>query len=389
MAGGRPDARARDRRGRRTATALPAGLVLAFAAACAGPPARTERLPSGDYTPRRVSTQLVMPSAQAASLREDALVRAQVWRAPEIPIEQADLLHNPPDGFRATDEPTCRFLPRSSDGLTPKFQCVLDGGRVIKVKYGEANHERLAEVAGSRLALALGFGADRMYVVRRVTCWGCPRYPYPRFPWLDALLADSGRARTFDHPVVEALFPGREIRTAEREGWDWSELERIDPARGGATRAEVDALRLLAVLLNHWDNKAENQRLTCLPGGERPDGVCAAPFALIHDLGASFGPRRAELEQWKSRPVWQDVASCTVGMRGLPFAGGTFPDRRIGEEGRRFFATHVRRLRRAQVHDLFTGARFGETTGGEVDGWVSAFEDRVRQIVDRDPCPEA
>ena len=387
MAGARPEAGAGRRPGRKTATL--AGLAVAMAAGCGGSPSRAERLPPGDYTPRRVSSELVMPPAQALRLRDDALARARVWRTPDVPVEEADLLRNPPDGFRATEEPTCRFLPRSSDGRTPKFRCVLAGGRVIKVKYGEMNHERLAEVAGSRLALALGFGADRMYVVRRVTCWGCPRYPYPRFPWLDALLADAGRARTFDHAVIEGLFPGREIRTAEREGWSWPELDRVDQARGGATRAELDALRLFAVFLNHWDNKADNQRLTCLPGGEQPDGGCAAPFALVHDLGATFGPRRADLEAWRAGPVWQDAAACAVSMRGLPFGGGTFTDRRIGEEGRRFFAAQVQRLRRAQIHDLFVGARFGETTGGDVEAWVSAFEHRLRQIVDRGPCPEA
>jgi hypothetical protein len=383
MAGARPE------RGR---PAPPIALALGLASAltaCGGSPSPPAPLPPGDYTPRRVSSHLPMPAAQAAGLREDALARAQVWRAPEVPVEQADLLHNPPDGFRATDEPVCRFLPRSSDGLTPKFQCALAGGRVIKVKYGEMNHERLAEVAGSRLALALGFGADRMYVVRRVTCWGCPRYPYPRFPWLDALLADAGRARTFDHAVIEGLFPGREISTVEREGWNWTELDRVDPARGGATRAEIDALRLFAVLLNHWDNKSENQRLTCLPGGERPDGGCAAPFALIHDLGATFGPRRADLGPWRARPVWQDAASCTVGMRGLPFDGGTFADRRVTEAGRLLFVGQVQRLGPGQLRDLFAGARFGESTGGEVHEWVSAFQHRVRQIVDRGPCPEA
>jgi hypothetical protein len=390
MAGARPEAgRARGPGARSAGARSLLSLALGLAAGCGGSAAPADPLPPGDYTPRRVPSQHVMPAGQAARLRADALTRARVWRAPDVPVEHADLLHNPPDGFRATDEPTCRFLPRSSDGLTPKFDCVLAGGRVIKVKYGEMNHERLAEVAGSRLALALGFGADHMYVVRRVTCWGCPRYPYPRFPWLDALLADSSRARTFDHAVIEALFPGREIETPDREGWAWTELEQVDEARGGAPRAELDALRLFAVLLNHWDNKAENQRLTCLPGGEQPDGGCTAPFALIHDLGATFGPRRADLEAWRARPVWHDAASCTVSMRGLPFGGGTFTDRRIGEAGRRFFAAQVQRLRPAQLHDLFAGARFGAATGGEVEAWVGAFEHRVRQIVDRGPCPDA
>jgi hypothetical protein len=43
-------------------------------------------------------------------------------------------------------------------------------------------------------------------------------------------------------------------------------LPLVDPAKGGATRAELDALRLTAILLGHWDNKASNQRLVCEEG---------------------------------------------------------------------------------------------------------------------------
>jgi hypothetical protein len=374
-------------RGRR---AFPQALCVALGAvsACGGPGSTPLPLPPGDYTPRRVPHELVMPAAQAPRLRDDALARARVWRPPPVPVERANLRDAPPGDFQPTDELVCRFFPRPSEGRTPKFQCVLPGGDVIKVKYGRGNRERLAEVAGTRLALALGFGADDMIVVRRVTCWGCPAYPYPKLPWLDALLADSGRASTFDHPVVERTFPGREIVAGAQEGWSWDELAKVDESRGGGTRAERDALRLFAVFLHHWDSKARNQRLVCLPGGERPDGTCTAPFALIADFGATFGPRRADVAAWGARPVWDDPLTCAVSMRDLPYGGGTFPDLRISEEGRVFLAQLLGRLRTEQVRDLFTAARFGETTGGPVEPWVRAFEDRVQQITDRGPCPE-
>ena len=37
---------------------------------------------------------------------------------------------------------------------------------------------------------------------------------------------------------------GRGIEVDPHEGWDWDELTDGDAARGGATRAELDALRL-------------------------------------------------------------------------------------------------------------------------------------------------
>jgi hypothetical protein len=384
MAGAPPEVPAAAR-GRDARLALAAALLLTR---CGPAPDKPAALPSGDYTPRRVSTDLVMPAEDAPRLRADALARAHVWHEPAVPVEQAALGANP-DGFALSDDLACRFLPRASRGRTPKFQCVLPGGDTIKVKYGRQNRERLAEVAGSRLALALGFGADRMYVVRRVTCWGCPPYPYPRFAWLDRLLADTSRATAFEYPVIERAFPGREIQSGGEEGWGWHELEAVDAARGGASRAELDAFRLFAVFLSHWDNKAGNQRLTCAPGGEAPDGGCAQPFALIHDFGATFGPRRADLAGWTGRPIWSDGRTCTVSMRGMPYDGGTFTDRTITEGGRRLLAGLLARLRREQITALFAGARFGDTGGANVDAWVRAFEQRVREIVDRAPCPEA
>lgn len=380
MAGALPDAGAP----LRAAVCFALGVVTA----CGGAAPAPAPLPPGDYTPRRAPADLTMPAAQASRLRDDALARARVWRAPQVAIERANLRDDPRGAFQPTDELVCRFLPRSSEGRTPKFQCVLPGGEVVKVKYGRENRERLAEVAGARLALALGFGADEMFVVRKVTCWGCPYYPYPKLPWLDALLADFDRAAEFGHPVIERPFPGLQIRTGEQEGWSWRELERVDASRGGATRAELDALRLFAVFLHHWDNKPPNQRLTCLPGGEGKGGSCATPLALIADFGATFGPRRADLAGWTSRPVWDDAATCAVSMRDMPYEGGTFPDRRISEEGRVVLAERLGRLRPEQVRDLFVGARFGERTGGQVEPWVRAFQDRVKQIVDGGPCPE-
>ena len=40
-------------------------------------------------------------------------------------------------------------------------------------------------------------------------------------------------------------------------------------------RADLDALRLLARVLAHWDNKSENQRLVCLDGPPRPRRLTA------------------------------------------------------------------------------------------------------------------
>jgi hypothetical protein len=338
--------------------------------------------------------------------REQALRRAQVWIAPEVPMARAELSRNDAD-TRSFDERAvvrCRFKPDAVSGSTPKFDCALDDGRVVKVKYGRENPEVYSEVIASRLLSALGFPTDRMFVVERVSCRGCPPDPFPGLQCLN----DGGTEETcfpgrtdqqveeFDHAVIELPLKGRRIETRKERGWRWDELSKIDPQAGGAPRAHVDALRLMAVFLSHWDNKSKNQRLLCRAEGG-PDAreaslSCRQPVAMIQDLGGTFGPFKLDADGWSNAPVWTDVSSCRVSMRALPYGGSTFPDTVISEEGRAFLAERLGRLTDAQVRALFTDARVDRYPGPDgrrqtVDAWVQAFRNKVQAIVDHHPCP--
>lgn len=347
----------------------------------------------GDGAPREPPAPAPGVAASLLWHREDALARARVWRPPATPIAEADLLNDGPGPFTATDRIECRYLLKLTSGRTPKFHCVLADGRVIKVKYGLLNAEPRTERAATRLLSALGFGADHMYLVARVRCRGCPAYPHPHWGLLNSILARPSRHADFTDVAVEDPLPGRSIEAGEIEGWSFHELDKVDASRGGASRAELDALRLMAVFLADWDNKAVNQRLVCLPGGDLPGGGCDAPFAYLQDVGATFGPRGLNLEAWRATPIWDDPSTCRVSMRSLPYQGATFPDTVIGEGGRRFLADLLKQLRPHQVRDLLTGAGFTEfarasEAGRDAANWVAAFEDKVRQLADRPACPE-
>jgi hypothetical protein len=291
------------------------------------------------------------------------------------------------------DDVSCEYRPRSSAGWSPKFFCVLPTGEEVKVKYGHNSVEVFAEVAATRLLSALGFGADRMYVVRSVVCHGCPPFPYPKLGILGATGSATGRDVTFGMAAVERKMPGWSIKGDGIEGWSWPDLDRIDASAGGASRAEVDALRLMAVFLNDWDTKAANQRLICLDTKTAAAGAaCAHPFALLQDVGETFGPRGVDLDGWTRTRIWADPATCHVSMKDLPYRGATFGEADISEGGRRFLAALLRQLSHAQVVALFRGARFARyvrqsEAGRDPERWAAAFEDRVRQIVDRAPCP--
>ena len=340
-------------------------------------------------------------SPAVAAARDAALASARVWREPDVPVSDARLGMNPDGGWQAGEDVTCTFVFETVGGMTPKFDCRLPDGQIVKVKYGRSNEELYTEVAATRLLSALGFGSDRMFVVRSVRCLDCPSYPYVtlqclartglRRPCAAAGLT-RGEDATFEHVALERRMPGATIEAHEDQGWAWYELDRIDPARGGSTRDEVDALRLLAVFLAHWDNKSGNQRLVCLPGGERPDGSCATPFAIVHDVGGTFGPAKLDLYNWRRHPVWADARSCRVSMKALPFAGATFPDGHISEGGRRKLLALLEQLSSTQIEELFTSSRMTQYDSASVDSrnaslWVRTFLDKVRQIRDAGPCP--
>lgn len=148
------------------------------------------------------------------------------------------------------------------------------------------------------------------------------------------------------------------------------------------------------MFLAHWDNKSENQRLVCLPGGDRAGGGCTRPFAFVQDLGATFGPSNVDLHNWQRTRIWADRATCTVSMKGLPYGGGTFPDKRISESGRQMLARLLGQLSTRQLTDLFTSSRV--TSYDEIGAdarsaaaWVNAFQDKTRQIADGPRCPQA
>jgi hypothetical protein len=369
------------------------GALLALALLTAGCTASKANEPS------RGDTALT-----TAALRERVLASARVWHPPATPIATARLSDNPkgPSTLQIANEVSCRFVPEPVGGTTPKFNCELPSGAVVRIKYGSRNPEVFAEVAATRLLAALGFATDHMYVVDKVVCRGCPPRPFTALRchgltgWRSCFFGalDENRSVTFESAVIERPLEGRKVESFGDQGWGWYELDRIEASRGGATRAEIDALRLMAVILAHWDNKGPNQRLMCLPGNDLVDGSCLRAVALINDLGATFGPLKVDLENWRRLPVWSDAEACRISMKNLPYAGATFADTQISEEGRTLILELLDQLSDAQLQDLFAGSRITRydavsAASRSAQAWAGAFQEKVRQVREAGPCVRA
>jgi hypothetical protein len=339
-----------------------------------------------------LSTALV--GASDRSSRESILRRAQVW----IPSEpsQADIFKGPDDdrGFAFGQTVPCQFVDKRLSGNTPKFECRIGdhdvkvkGDDDVKVKYGGDNGEVFAEVAATRLLWALGFGADRFYATR-VVCHSCP-------DWLPGITRANGDI-IVNPASIERRFPARRPKGVDDE-WSWRELDRISEADGGAPRAQRDALKLLAVFLQHTDSKPDQQRIVCLD--EPKKGSCDHPLLYIHDVGTTFGTASwsnsgdrssANLRAWSGTPVWKHGPGCTG---NLPRSStGTLENPSISEEGRQFLASLLNQLSDDQLRDLFRVARFDirprdpEQPGSgpaTIDEWVGAFKAKRAQIDER------
>jgi hypothetical protein len=347
----------------------------------------------------RVAVVLIVSAASAcatlgthaATKKEDprkaVIERSQVWSPTDVSSKDLKAGPSGPGAFQFRETVTCKYLDKKLSGHSPKFACVIGEDDEVKVKFGGNNGEVYGEVLATRLLWALGFPADRMYPVN-VICKGCPE----EFLGIER---PNGESR-FDPAVIERKTDGTEWG---EKGWSWKELDQTDGERA-APRAHRDALKLLAVFMQHSDSKPQQQRIVCQSKAKWPDpSSCADPLLMISDVGLTFGratrsnanePSAVNLKAWMETPVWKDDEQC-VGNLPKSFTG-TLSEPEIGEAGRRFLADLLMQLSDRQLADLFEAARVrlrlrspGVVDSGfaTVADWVDAFRAKRDQIVKR------
>jgi hypothetical protein len=319
--------------------------------------------------------------------------RAIVWEPPHIAKLTAESIRmGEPASLKPDEQISCTYLRKSHKelgGLTPKFECETRDKKTYRIKYGMKAH---TTVVTSRLLWALGFGASISTPVH-VTCDGCSADPWNK---PDPIQGKT----TFIEAVVQEMKPGKEITITglAEVGFSWKkDLPLVSHNNGGATRAQLDALKLVAVLLQHGDSKPANQKLICRPQDyDANENVCRQPYMYIYDLGKSLGSDGLEVhplnfEKWKHQSVFKGKTACIGNLQqnaGNGSEGLTFP--RISEEGRLFLAHLLSQFisDRSRVVAMFAVAHMDVADPRHsADDWADVFISKAQEIIHHTPCP--
>ena len=240
------------------------------------------------------------PTPKEWAARNDALSRAKVFRDEPFDAAIHRLRRRPQSRRRRTDTHELQIQAGRSQRHDAEVR--------LRAPERRKNQSEVQLVEGDTIGDRGDAPAARPGIRRRprvarrdVRCYGCPFQPFHTRALLEMLNLDGyadkridySSHRDFKKVSVERNLEGEAIEVGNERGWAFHELDRIDPSRGGATPAEIDALRLMAIFLHHWDNKSSNQRLTC---AERRDGRLRPPARDDSGRGIRV---RAE-ESWTS-----------------------------------------------------------------------------------------
>jgi hypothetical protein len=170
------------------------------------------------------------------------------------------------------------FIEESSGGTSPKFEVLDEHGIKWKVKLGE---EAKSETAATRLLWAAGYLVDEVYYRPSIRVLGLPRLA-------------RGREFVSEGDTVSGARLEREREPGTSTTWSWYD----NPFVG--TR-EFNGLKVMMALINNWDLKDVNNRLSHSSGG-------GARYEIT-DVGATFGRTGNVITRSKSVP--KDYAETT------------------------------------------------------------------------------
>jgi hypothetical protein len=306
------------------------------------------------------------PAAKQAEILATLRATPSLWRDPGD-IASLNLLYGAGSPER---EPagTLTFVKEDSAGATPKFEVVDQRGVHWKVKLGE---EAQSETAATRLLWAAGYFVDEAYYRPEIRVEGLPKLV---------------RGREFVNGNIVRGVRLEPVRKPEEfiGSWSWFDTHFTDTK-------ELNGLRIMMALINHWDLKSANNTVYAVKG--------EAPRYVVSDLGASFGKTggvgsrtKSDLEDYaKSKFIDEaDADTVDLNIKSRPFfllavdpyhysklTAREKVGRDIPRADARWLGGLLARLSIEQIRDAFRAAGYSPT---EVEGFANVVARRIAEL---------
>ncbi len=186
--------------------------------------------------------------------------RPVLWRDPGD-VAKRDLRYGPGSPALAPVGPF-QFVEEDKSGESPKFE--VTDARKVKwvVKLGE---EAQSETVSTRLVWGVGYFTEEAYYYDRATIRNLPKL-------------SRGRRFVEGNSIVRgARFEPRRNNIERGPAWDWGKNPFADSR-------ELDGLKVIMILLNNFDARAENNRVFYVRNGRGYEAQY-----VVSDLGATLG----------------------------------------------------------------------------------------------------
>ncbi len=293
----------------------------------------------------------------------------------------------------------------------------------FKIKYLKPpfpNHdprfnEVFTSVASTRFMWVLGFPADHDYPAGGASCIGCTDDPFGnKLTDNKASLKDA--PNVFKFVNAEREIPWDQINPQDDETWSWTDAAKFysDGEWTHRQKVEFDAYRLALGLIHYFNALPQQNRLVCAvwaqagSAGSSPgqSKVCQKPVIYVHDVGSTFGKKRAALDlagtnprgifsAWEPQTVFANPGNCEL-------RAALLGDKQVLKEAQDLMIQRLARLDAATVKSIFRVARFNMVDQKQVqrlrakspqnvdeaalDEWTNVFMKRIDEIRSAKNC---
>lgn len=254
-------------------------------------------------------------------------------------------------------QPPFRFVKEDTSGTNPKIRIVDSAGEEWNIKFDEEVH---AEVACSRIAWACGYMVEESYFI-----------PSGKVEGVTGL----GRAGKFvgaDGSFRDGMFEKRPADVARRgTPWSWD----ANPFSGSK---ELSGLAILAVLLNNWDAKTDNNNVLGMfeEDGSVTDWYIVADWGgTLGKMGGVFSHSKWDLDAYRKQGFIDGVKGGVVKFN-YSGKGGRILDS-VPVDHARWFAGIIGQLSDEQLREAFRAAGASQS---ESAGFTARIREKINEL---------